>query len=61
MEQGFPAVSAVPQARGAVLENATREAGADVGIIYSDVLDDEVNSYIDMMLFNAKNLARLLR
>ena len=57
----LPAIFAEPQFRVDVLENAAQEAGVEVGIIYSDVLDDEVTSYIDMMLFNAKNLARLLR
>lgn len=60
-DQVLPAVFAEPQFRADVLENAAQEAGVEVGIIYSDVLDDEVISYIDMMLFNAKNLARLLR
>ena len=60
-EQGLPAVFAEPQFRADVLENAAQEAGVEVGTIYSDVLDSEVTSYIDMMLFNAKSLARLLR
>ena len=60
-EQGIPAVFAEPQFRSDVLENAAQEAGVETGVIYSDVLDDDVTSYIDMMLFNAKNLARLLR
>ena len=60
-EQVLPAVFAEPQFRADVLENAALEAGVEVGVIYSDVLDDEVSNYIDMMLFNAKNLARLLR
>jgi len=60
-EQGIPAVFAEPQFRADVLENAAQEAGVETGVIYSDVLDDDVTSYIDMMLFNAKNLARLLR
>lgn len=60
-DQGIPAVFAEPQFRADVLENAAQEAGVEVGIIYSDVLDSEVASYIDMMLFNAKSLARLLR
>ena len=60
-EQVLPAVFAEPQFRADVLENAAQEAGVEVGVIYSDVLDDEVSNYIDMMLFNAKNLARLLR
>lgn len=60
-EHGIPAVFAEPQFRADVLENAAKEAGVETGIIYSDVLDGDVTSYIDMMLFNAKNLARLLR
>ena len=60
-DQGIPAVFAEPQFRADVLENAAEEAGVEVGTIYSDVLDSEMSSYIDMMLFNAKNLARLLR
>ena len=60
-EQGIPAVFAEPQFRSDVLENAAQEAGVETGVIYSDVLDNDVTSYIDMMLLNAKNLARLLR
>ena len=60
-EQSIPAVFAEPQFRADVLENAAQEAGVETGVIYSDVLDGEVASYIDMMLFNAKSLARLLR
>ncbi len=60
-EQGIPAVFAEPQFRSGLLENSAEEAGVEVGVIYSDVLDGEGASYIDMMLFNAKNLARLLR
>ena len=60
-EQGIPAVFAGPQFSSGLLENASREAGVEVGVIYSDVLEGEAASYIDMMLFNAKSLARLLR
>ncbi|NQW23414.1 MAG: zinc ABC transporter substrate-binding protein [SAR202 cluster bacterium] len=60
-DQGIPAVFAEPQFRADVLENTAQEAGVEVGLIYSDVLDGEVTSYIDMMLFNAKSLARYLR
>lgn len=60
-EQGIPAVFAEPQFRADVLENAAGEAGVKTGVIYSDALDDGATNYIDMMLFNAKNLARLLR
>ena len=60
-EKGIPAVFAEPQFRADVLENAAQEAGVEVGTIYSDVPGSDVTSYIDMMLFNAKSLARLLR
>ena len=58
---GLPAVFAEPQFSSGLLENAAQEAGVEIGVIYSDVLEGEVASYIDMMLFNAKSLARLLR
>ncbi len=60
-EQGIPAVFAEPQFSSGLLEKAAEEAGVKVGPIYSDVQDGDVASYIDMMLFNAKSLARLLR
>jgi len=60
-EQGIPAVFAEPQFNSGLLEKAAEEAGVEVGPIYSDVQDGDVTSYIDMMLFNAKSLARLLR
>jgi ABC-type Zn uptake system ZnuABC Zn-binding protein ZnuA len=59
-DQGIPAVFAEPQFRSDVLLSVAREAGVEVGVIYSDALDGDVHSYIDMMLFNAKSLARLL-
>jgi ABC-type Zn uptake system ZnuABC Zn-binding protein ZnuA len=60
-DQGIPTVFAEPQFRADVLLNAAQEAGVEVGVIYSDALDGEVASYVDMMLFNAESLARLLR
>ena len=60
-EQGIPAVFAEPQFRSDVLNSAAQEAGIEVGLIYSDVQGEEAASYIDMMLFNAKSMARLLR
>ena len=53
-EQGISAVFAEPQFRADVLENAAREAGIETGVIYSDVLDDDVTSYIDMMLIQCQ-------
>ena len=60
-EQGVPAVFAEPQFNSGLLQQAAEEAGIEVGPIYSDVQNGEIASYIDMMLFNAKSLARLLR
>ena len=60
-EQGLTAVFAEPQFNSDLLEKAAEEAGVKIGPIYSDVQDGEVANYIDMMLFNAKSLARLLR
>jgi ABC-type Zn uptake system ZnuABC Zn-binding protein ZnuA len=59
--QGIPAVFAEPQFNSGLLLKAAEEAGVEVGPIYSDVQEGDAASYIDMMLFNAKSLARLLR
>ena len=59
--QGVPAVFVEPQFSGGLLQQAAEDSGIEVGLIYSDVQDGEVSNYIDMMLFNAKSLARLLR
>jgi ABC-type Zn uptake system ZnuABC Zn-binding protein ZnuA len=59
--EGIPAVFAEPQFGGDVLEQVARDTGVRVGIIYSDTIDDEVTSYIDMMRFNAQSLAENLR
>jgi ABC-type Zn uptake system ZnuABC Zn-binding protein ZnuA len=60
-EQGLTAVFAEPQFDSDLLEKTAEEAGVEIGPIYSDVQDGEVPNYIDMMLFNAKSIARLLR
>ena len=59
--QGIPAVFIEPQFSGGILEQAAEDSGIEVGRIYPDVQDGEASTYIDMMLFNAKSLARLLR
>ena len=43
-----------------VLERAAEDAGIEVCTLYSDSLDDRVSTYIDMMRFNAHELARCL-
>ena len=60
-EQGVSAVFAEPQFNSGLLQKAAEEAGIEVGPIYSNVQNGEIASYIDMMLFNAKSLARVLR
>ena len=52
-------VFAEPQFSADVLGQAAKDAGIVVGRIYSDTLDDQVPTYIDMMRFNAKSLSRL--
>ncbi len=59
--QGIPAVFAEPQFSSGLLQKAAEDAGVEVGQIYSDVQGGDAASYIDMMLFNANSLARLLK
>lgn len=59
--QGIPAVFAEPQFRSDVLEQAARDAGVPVGIVYTDVLDATVPTYIDLMRYNAKSLVQYLK
>ena len=58
-EEGIPVIYAEPQFNPDVLNQAARDAGVSIGLIYSDVLDTEVPTYIEMMRFNAKSLLRL--
>ena len=61
-DQGVPAVFREPQidAEGRILEQAAKDAGVRVCTLYSDSLDDKVTSYIEMMRFNADEIARCL-
>ncbi len=59
--EGIPAVFAEPQFSADVLEQAARDTGVRVGIIYSDTIDDKVLSYIEMMRFNSQSLVENLR
>lgn len=61
-EQDVPAVFREPQidAEGRILEQAANAAGVQVCTLYSDSLDDKVTSYIEMMRFNADEIARCL-
>jgi hypothetical protein len=44
----------------AVLEQAAADTGAEVCTLYSDSLDDEVRSYIELVRFNADEIRRCL-
>ena len=60
-DRNLPAVFAEPQFRSQVMEQAAQDAGVRVGTIYSDVLDGDVTTYVEMMRFNAKSLAEHLK
>lgn len=55
-EQNVPAVFKEPQFNAGVLESAADEAGARVLDLLSDAYIDGVESYIDLMRFNAAQL-----
>lgn len=61
-EQEIPAVFAEPQIdeEGQLLEQAADDAGVEVCTLYSDSLDDQVSSYVELMRFNADELVRCL-
>ena len=59
--EGIPAIFAEPQFNHEFVEQAAKDAGVSIGIIYSDALDGQAPTYIDMMRFNANSLAQHLR
>ncbi len=61
-DQGVRAVFREPQldSEGRVLEQAAKDAGVQVCTLYSDSLDDKVASYIELMRFDADEIARCL-
>jgi zinc/manganese transport system substrate-binding protein/manganese/iron transport system substrate-binding protein len=61
-EQDVPAVFEEPQlgAEASVLERAAEDAGIEVCTLYSDALDDDVPTYIDLMRHNADEIVRCL-
>ena len=61
-ELGLPAVFEEPQlgAEASVLERAAEDAGIEVCTLYSDALDDDVPTYIDLIRHNAEEVARCL-
>lgn len=60
--ENVPAVFREPQldSEGRILEQAAKDAGVQVCVLYSDSLDDRVTSYIEMIRFNAGEIARCL-
>ncbi len=59
-DQNVPAVFKEPQFSARVLDLAASDAGVQVCVLYSDALDSKVNTYVDLMRFNANELARCL-
>jgi ABC-type Zn uptake system ZnuABC Zn-binding protein ZnuA len=61
-DEGVPAVFVEPQihSEGEILRQAGEDAGVEICTLYSDSLDDRVTSYIELMQFNADELARCL-
>ena len=59
-DEDVPAVFTEPQFSARILELAADDAGVDVCVLYSDAFSDEVESYVDLMRFNALELARCL-
>src|SRR5205823_1522685 len=49
---GVRTVYAEPQLNASVLEATAREAGVQVGVLYSDALDDRVSDYVSLMRFD---------
>ena len=58
--QAVPAVFAEPGFTSELLSQAARSADVEVCTLYSDALDDEITTYIEMMNFNADELVRCL-
>ncbi|MDP6550006.1 MAG: metal ABC transporter substrate-binding protein [Dehalococcoidia bacterium] len=58
---GLPAVFVEPQFPPEIIERAARDAGVAVGTIYSDVLDENASTYIEMMRANARTLVEYLK
>ena len=60
-QQAVPAVFAEPQFSPGVMSQLSRDSGVRIATIYSDILDANAPTYIDMMRFNANSLAEHLR
>ena len=60
-EQQIPTVYKEPQFNARILELAARDAGVQVKSLYSDALDQQVQSYVDLMRHNVTALVEGLR
>ncbi len=59
--EGIKAIFTEGQFSSDILDQTAKDVGIRVGTIYSDVLDETVPTYLEMMRFNAKSLAVLLQ
>jgi ABC-type Zn uptake system ZnuABC Zn-binding protein ZnuA len=59
-DEHVPAVFTEPQFSARILDLAADDAGVDACVLYSDAFSDEVESYVDLMRFNARELVRCL-
>ncbi len=57
----IPTVYTEPQFNARILELAARDAGVQVRSLYSDALDAQVTSYLDLMRYNVDSLVEGLR
>jgi ABC-type Zn uptake system ZnuABC Zn-binding protein ZnuA len=58
--ENVPAVFKEPQFNARVLELAAKDAGVEVCNLYSDAFQGEVDTYVKLMQFDARELARCL-
>jgi manganese/iron transport system substrate-binding protein len=58
--EDVPAVFKEPQFNARILELAADDAGVEVCTLYSGTLDKKVNTYVKLMRFNAREMARCL-
>lgn len=59
-EQGVPAVFVERGFESELLRQAARKADVEVCSLYVDAFDDEVTAYVELVTFNADELARCL-
>ena len=59
--QGIPAVFAEPQLQPGTIRSLSQDGAVKVGTIYSDGLNGQVDTYLEMMRFNANSLVEHLR